>query len=81
MVWWSGKVFIRYNGYMNLSLYQQLLTTHLTSHTSNRCYRFFYQDNIPLHRTPTMLTWVENNRLELLDISGYLSEFNVIEYV
>jgi hypothetical protein len=54
VVWWSGKVFSRYEDYMNSSLYQQLLTTHLTPHISNRRHRFFYQDNIPLHKTPAI---------------------------
>ena len=33
--WWSGKVFSRYEGYMNSSLYQQLLTTYLAPHLPN----------------------------------------------
>ncbi|CAF1362278.1 unnamed protein product [Rotaria sp. Silwood1] len=81
VVWWSGKVFSRYDGYMNSSLYQQLLTTHLLPHISNRRNRFFYQDNIPLHKTPAMLTWFKDNRLELIDVPGYSPEFNAIEYV
>ncbi len=69
--WWDDKIFSRYEGYMNSSLYQQLLTTHLTPHISNRRHLFFYQDNIPLHKAPAMLTWFEDNRLKLLDVPGY----------
>jgi transposase len=81
VVWWGGKVFSRYEGYMNSLLYQQLLTTYLALHISNHRHRFFYQDNIPLHKTPAMLTWFEENRLELIDVPAYSPEFNAIEYV
>ena len=47
VVWWCGKVFSRYEVYMNSSLCQQLLTTHLITHISNRRHRFFSQHNIP----------------------------------
>jgi transposase len=66
---------------MNSSLYQQLLTTHLTPHISKLHHNFFYQDNIPLHKTPNMLAWFEDNGLELIDIPSYSPEFNAIEYV
>jgi len=81
VVWWGGKVFRRYEGYMNSSLYQQLLTTYFAPHLSNRRHLFFYQDNIPLHKTPAMLTWFEENRLELIDVPAYSPQFNAIEYV
>jgi transposase len=81
VIWWGGKVFSRYEGYMNSLLYQQLLTTYLATHISNHRHRFFYQDNIPLHKTPAMLTWFEENRLELIDVPAYSPEFNAIEYV
>ncbi|CAF1275737.1 unnamed protein product [Rotaria magnacalcarata] len=81
VMWWSGKVFSRYDGYMNSSLYQQLLTIHLLPHISNHRNRLFYQDNIPLHKTSAMLTWFKDNRLELIDVPGYSPEFDAIEYV
>lgn len=81
VVWWGGKIFSRYEGYMNSLLYQQLLTTYLAPHISNHRHRFFYQDNIPLHKTPAMLTWFEENRLKLIDVPAYSPEFNAIEYV
>jgi hypothetical protein len=41
VIWWGGKVFSRYEGYMNSLLYQQLLTTYLAPHISNHRHRFF----------------------------------------
>ena len=66
---------------MNSSLYRRLLATHLTPHISKRRDRFFYQDNIPLHHTSAVLTWFEDNRLQLIDVPSYSPEFNAIKYV
>ncbi|CAF1246158.1 unnamed protein product [Adineta ricciae] len=52
---------------MDSLLYQQLLTAHLIPHIPNHRRRTFYQDNIPLHKTPPMLTWFEENRSEFVD--------------
>jgi hypothetical protein len=81
VVWWNGKVFTRYDGYMYSLLYQQLLTTYLTLHISKLHHVFFYRDNIPSHKTPIILTWCEDNGLELIDVPSYSPEFNAIEYV
>lgn len=81
VVWWDGKIFSRYDGYMNSLLYQQLLDKHLTPHMSNLHHRLFYQDNIPLHRAPIVLTWFQNKGLKLIDVPAYCPEFNAIEYV
>ena len=66
---------------MNSSLYQQLLTTYFAPHLSNLRHLLFYPDNIPLHKTPAMLTWFEENRLELIDVPAYSHEFNTVVYV
>ena len=65
----------------NSSLYQQLLTTYFAPHLSNLRHLLFYPDNIPLHKTPAMLTWFEENRLELIDVPAYSHEFNTVVYV
>ena len=72
VIGWSFKAFRRYNGYMNLVTYHSFLCKHVGSFTSKLRRHKFYQDNIPYHKTETILTWLEDNGIEHLDVPPHI---------
>ncbi|CAF3425200.1 unnamed protein product, partial [Rotaria sp. Silwood2] len=80
-VWWSGKTFSRYEGYINQTIYQQLLASHLGPHVHKYRRYAVAQDKLRSHWTASVRQWFDDYGLKLLDWPANSSEFDAIEYV
>ncbi|CAF1072580.1 unnamed protein product [Didymodactylos carnosus] len=80
-VWWNGKTFARYDGYMNQTQYLHILASHLGPHV-HKCRRYAVaQDRLRSHWAKPVRQWFEDCGLRLLDWPPHSPEFNAIEYV
>jgi len=80
-VWWNGRTFARFNGYINQTIYQHLLASHLGPQVHK--YRRYYvaQDKLRSHWGKSVRRWFDDHSLKLLDWPSHSPEYNAIEYV
>ncbi|CAF1173171.1 unnamed protein product [Rotaria sp. Silwood1] len=80
-VWWNGKTFARHDDYINQTLYQHLLASHLGPHV-HKCRRYAVaQDKLRSHWAKLVRQWFNDHGLKLLDWPPHSPEFNAIENV
>ncbi|CAF2819120.1 unnamed protein product [Rotaria sp. Silwood2] len=80
-VWWNGKTFARYDGYVNQTLFQHLLASHLGPHVHKYRRYAVAQDKLRSHWAKPVRRWFNDHGLKLLDWPPHSPEFNAIENV
>ena len=86
MIWASfgnGKLgdlyFVEPNAKMNAKMYREVLETHLKSSMTKTGCSIFMQDGAPCHTARTILAWLDESGVPVLDWVGQSCDMNPIE--